>query len=64
MGKQTYLSEAERDRRESAFAEQTWLNYFNHYLYTQGVISEREYKLMVDKIAQRCARSSHRTSLR
>ena len=64
MGKNTYLSEAERSRQEKAYAEMAWLNYFNYYLYTQGVISEREYKLMVDKIAQRCAKSSRRTSLR
>jgi hypothetical protein len=54
--------EAEREHRERAFAENAWLTYFNNYLYSHNVITTREYKLMVEKIAQRCARSSHQSS--
>ena len=39
--------------REAKFAEQAWLNYFNRRLYEQGVITEKEYKKMVEKIAAR-----------
>lgn len=54
--------EAEREHRERAFAENAWLVYFNNYLYDHKVITEREYKLMVEKIAQHCAHYSHRRS--
>jgi hypothetical protein len=56
--------EAEREHRERAFAENAWLTYFNNYLYSHNVITTREYKLMVEKIAQRCAHYSHRRSSR
>ena len=46
------------EEREKRFAEDAWLNYFNHYLFSNGVISEKEYKRMTDKIAQR--REKHR----
>ena len=39
--------------REKSFADQAWLNYFNKYLFESGVISEKEYKKMVEKIAAR-----------
>lgn len=40
-------------RREKEMAESIWLNYFNNYLYQHGTISEKEYKMMVEKIATR-----------
>jgi hypothetical protein len=39
------------EEREERFAEEAWLNYFNKYLFESGVISEREYKKMTEKIA-------------
>lgn len=44
------LSAEERERR---MAEDTWLNYFNQYLWEYGTISETEYKKMTEKIAMR-----------
>ena len=41
------------EEREKALAEDIWLNYFNRYLFEHGTISEREYKIMVEKIASR-----------
>ena len=37
------------EEREKHFAEDAWLNYFNRYLFSYGVISEKEYNdLLVD----------------
>lgn len=47
------------DVQEVRFAEDTWLNYFNRYLFEQGTISEKEYKKMTEKIANRKAKLSH-----
>ena len=44
--------------RERHFAEDAWLNYFNHYLFSNGVISEKEYKRMTEKIAARKSKLS------
>lgn len=41
------------EEREIRFAEDAWLNYFNRRLYEQGIISEKEYKKMTEKIAAR-----------
>ncbi len=41
---------------EKRFAEQAWLNYFNRFLFEEGTISEKEYKLMTEKIAERTAK--------
>lgn len=49
MGK-TSANELER-----RMAEDLWLNYFNRYLFENGTISEKEYKKMVEKIAERKA---------
>ena len=49
MGK-TSINELER-----CMAEDLWLNYFNRYLFENGTISEKEYKKMVEKIAERKA---------
>lgn len=49
------LSAEERERR---MAEDMWLNYFNRYLLEQGIISEKEYKQMIEKIAARKAKLS------
>lgn len=46
------------DDREKRVAEDIWLNYFNHYLFEHGTISEKEYKKMVEKIATRRAKLS------
>lgn len=53
------LSDEERERR---FAEDAWLNYFNRYLFEQGTISEKEYKKMTEKIANRKAKLSRHKS--
>lgn len=44
------------EERERHMAEDLWLNYFNRYLFEHGTISEKEYKLMTEKIAARAAR--------
>ncbi len=44
---------------EKRMAEDIWLNYFNRYLFEQGAISEKEYKKLTEKIAQRTAKLSH-----
>jgi hypothetical protein len=49
------LTAEERERR---FAEDAWLNYFNQYLFSSGVISEKEYKRMTEKIALRRAKQT------
>ena len=50
------LSENEREKLEVRFAEDAWLNYFNRYLFEEGTISEKEYKKMTEKIANRKAK--------
>ena len=47
------------ETQETRFAEDVWLNYFNRYLFEQGTISEKEYKKMTEKIANRKAKLSH-----
>lgn len=54
------LNTVEQERLEKAFAERAWLDYFNRYLYAHQIISEREYKLMVEKIAKRCGNKRSR----
>ena len=44
------------DIREKRFAEAAWLNYFNCFLFAEGTISEKEYKRMTEKIAERTAK--------
>jgi hypothetical protein len=46
------------EEREKHFAEDAWLNYFNRYLFSSGVISEKEYKRMTEKIALRRAKQT------
>lgn len=41
---------------EKRFAESAWLNYFNRFLFEDGTISEKEYKRMTEKIAERTAK--------
>ena len=50
------------EEREKEFAENAWLSYLNNYLFEHGTISEKEYKLMTDKIASRKSRLSHNKS--
>ena len=50
--------------QEKRIAEDIWLNYFNRYLFEQGVISEKEYQKMTEKIAIRSAKLSGDTSTR
>ena len=38
---------------EKKVAEGVWLDYFNRYLFEAGVITEREYTQMTEKIAER-----------
>lgn len=47
------------DVQEVQFAENAWLHYFNRYLFEQGTISEKEYRKMTEKIANRKAKLSH-----
>ena len=56
------LSENEREKLEVRFAEDAWLNYFNRYLFEEGTISEKEYKKMMEKIANRKAKLSRHKS--
>jgi hypothetical protein len=46
------------ETREKRFVEDTWLNYFNRYLFERGDISEKEYKRMTEKIASRKSKLS------
>ena len=48
--------------REIKFFEEAWLNYFNRYLLEQGVISEKQYKKMTEKIATRKSKLSQEKS--
>jgi hypothetical protein len=43
---------------EIRLSEDLWLNYFNRYLFENGTITEKEYKKMVEKIANRKAKLS------
>ena len=52
--KRTLLDE----EREIRLSEDLWLNYFNRYLFENGTITEKEYKKMVEKIANRKAKLS------
>ena len=47
------------EEREIRLSEDLWLNYFNQYLFENGTITEKEYKKMVEKIANRKAKLSH-----
>ena len=38
---------------ELRMVEDLWLNYFNRYLFENGTITEKEYKRMTGKIAER-----------
>ena len=46
------------DAQEKRAVEDIWLNYFNHYLFEQGTISEKEYQKMTEKIVIRSAKLS------
>jgi hypothetical protein len=52
------------DEREWCLAEDLWLNYFNRYLFDHDTISEKEYKLMTEKIAARKAKRPHEREAR
>ena len=41
------------EEREKRFSEDSWLNYFNRYLFENDIISEKEYKKMTEKISMR-----------
>lgn len=45
-------------------AEDLWLNYLNRYLLCHQVITEREYRQMVELITQRTARQRSRNETR
>ena len=42
--------------RKKCIAEDLWLNYFNLYLYENKIISDKEFKKMTEKIAERKAK--------
>ena len=46
------------EEREIRLSEDLWLNYFNRYLFENGTITEKEFKKMVEKIANRKAKLS------
>jgi hypothetical protein len=46
------------EEREIRLSEDLWLNYFNRYLFENSTITEKEYKKMVEKIANRKAKLS------
>ena len=46
------------EEREIRLSEDLWLNYFNRYLFENGTITEKEYKKMIEKIANRKAKLS------
>ena len=46
------------EEREIRLSEDLWLNYFNRYLFENGTITEKEYKKMVEKIANRKSKLS------
>ena len=46
------------EEREICLSEDLWLNYFNRYLFENGTITEKEYKKLVEKIANRKAKLS------
>lgn len=41
------------EEKEKNMAKAIWLNYFNQYLYEQGVITHQEYCQMCEKISQK-----------
>lgn len=47
-----------REDMEMRFAEDSWLNYFNRYLFENRVISEKEYKRMTEIIAMKKTKPS------
>ena len=47
-----------REDMEMRFAEDSWLNYFNRYLFENRVISEKEYKRMTEIIAMKMTKPS------
>ena len=46
---------------KEVLVENLWLNYFNNYLFKHGTITEREYKRMTEKIAERTPKNNKRT---
>ena len=51
IGVKTRLEDTQM--KEKRVAEGVWLDYFNRYLLENGVITEREYAQMSEKIAER-----------
>ena len=49
--------------KEKRMAEEIWLNYFNRFLFEEGTISEKEYKRMTEKIAERMAKRAQQQTL-
>lgn len=47
------------EEREKRLSEELWLDYFNRYLFENDTITEKEYKKMTEKIANRKAKLSH-----
>ena len=47
-----------REDMEMRFAEDSWLNYFNRYLFENRIISEKEYKRMTEIIAMKKTKPS------
>ena len=51
------------EEREIRLSEDLWLNYFNRYLFENGTITEKEFKKMVEKIANRKAKLSRGSTI-
>lgn len=41
---------------EKRVAEEIWLNYFNRYLHSRGIITDKEFQIMVEKISVFCSK--------
>ena len=52
------MNHSSKESIEKRMAEDAWLNYFNNYLFENGIISEREYLRMIGKITERKAKLS------
>ena len=50
------------EQRRIEMAEKIWLHYFNDTLFKQGIITQREYNLMRNKINMRKSRMVPKTN--
>ena len=48
------MKELHPTSRQYNIEKESWLNYFNRYLFENGTITNQEYKAMCEKIAIHC----------